>query len=153
MPLRIHARYTRDEILAATGVRQESVRPPAWQTGVWFEPSAGLDLLAFTLDKSAGSFSPTTRYRDYAIDEWLIHWESQGTTRENSLVGQRYINHQRLDSSVLLFARPTTDERAFWLLGPATYVSHQGERPMAITWMLETPLPESLYNVMAAAVA
>ncbi len=31
----------------------------------------------FTLDKSDGDFSPTTRYRDYAISPTLIHWESQ----------------------------------------------------------------------------
>ena len=31
------------------------------------------DLFAFTLDKSVGGFSPTTRYRDYAINPELIH--------------------------------------------------------------------------------
>ena len=40
---------------------------------------------------------------------------------------------------VLPFARMTTDDRAFWLLGTATHVSHEGERPMAITWKLAKP--------------
>lgn len=35
------------------------------------------DLLVFTRDKSSGSFSPTTRYLDYAISPKLIHRESQ----------------------------------------------------------------------------
>jgi hypothetical protein len=29
--------------------------------------SVSVDLLAFTLDKTSGDFSPRTRYRDYAI--------------------------------------------------------------------------------------
>jgi hypothetical protein len=28
----------------------------------------------FTLDKTTGQFSPTTRYRDYAISRDVIHW-------------------------------------------------------------------------------
>jgi hypothetical protein len=37
------------------------------------------------------------------------------------------------------------------LLG--TYVRHEGERPMAITWRLEHPLPGNLFASFAAAVA
>lgn len=151
-PLQLHARYTRIEILAAVGAHPDVVVPPSWQSGVWFEQSVPVDLLAFTLDKSDGSFSPTTRYRDYAISDSLIHWESQSVTREGSETGQRYIHHRELGSAVWLFARATRKDR-FWFLGPASYVSHYGERPMAITWRLDTPLPESLYAAMAAAVA
>ncbi len=152
IPLQLHARYTRLEILSAMGAHPNVVVPPSWQSGVWFEQSVPVDLLAFTLDKSDGSFSPTTRYRDYAINESLIHWESQSGTRESSETGQRYIHHRDLNSAVWLFARATRKDR-FWFLGPASYVSHYGERPMAITWRLDTPLPESLYAAMAAAVA
>ena len=74
-------------------------------------------------------------------------------TRAQGETGQRYINHASMGTSVLFFARPTVHDRAFWFLGPATYVSHEGERPMAITWRLSTPLPEDLYGAMAAAVA
>jgi len=153
VPLRVHARYTRDEILAGIGARQQAVRPPSWQSGVWFESAASADLFAFTLDKSGKSFSPSTRYRDYAISDSLIHWESQSATKEAGETGQRYINHQSQGTSVLLFARESVADRAFWFLGPATYVRHEGERPMAITWRLQVPLPDDLYGVMAAAVA
>lgn len=37
-------------------------------------------MFAFTLDKSEGNFSPTARYRDYALIPGLIHWESQSPT-------------------------------------------------------------------------
>ena len=30
-----------------------------------------------TQDKTTGQFSPTTRYRDYAISRDLIHWDSR----------------------------------------------------------------------------
>ena len=114
---------------------------------------ARADLLAFTLDKTSGQFSPTTRYRDYAISRELIHWESQSITRADSATGRRYQRHARWAAAVLLFARLRTDDRAFWFLGPATYVSHESERPMAVTWRLEHPLPGDLFASFAAAVA
>jgi hypothetical protein len=148
----VHARYTRLEILGAFGVG-EGARIAAWQTGVRWLPDEQADLLAFTLDKTGGNFSPTTRSREYAITQELIHWESQGGTRENSKTGQRYRKHETLGSDVLLFARLSTADRAFWFLGPATYVEHRGERPMAITWRLEHRLPGDLFAKFAAAVA
>jgi hypothetical protein len=44
-------------------------------------------------------------------------------------------------------------ELVHWFLGPATYVRHEGERPMAITWRLRHALPGDLYAAFAAAVA
>jgi hypothetical protein len=50
---------------------------------------------------------------------------------------------------VLLFARETNDDelgtRPFLFLGPARYVDHQGERPMAITWQLEHRMPADFF--------
>ena len=152
VPLRIHARYTRREILAACGVG-DGAKVAAWQTGVYRLEAADIDLLAFTLDKTEGGFSPTTRYRDYAISRTLIHWESQNATREDSATGIRYRRHTERGGLILLFARERADDRAFWFLGPARYVSHEGERPMAITWRLEQALPADLYAEFAAAVA
>ena len=71
------------EILAAFGVGS-SAKVAAWQTGVRWLEDAKTDLFAFTLDKTGGTFSPTTRYRDYAISRELIHWESQSATRADS---------------------------------------------------------------------
>lgn len=154
VPLQVHARYTRLEILAAFGHQSENrARTAAWQTGVFWLPDVPADLLAFTLDKTDGNFSPTTRYRDYAISPELIHWESQGTTRADSATGLRYQHHAQQGSKVLLFARLRSTDRAFWFLGPASYVSHEGELPMAITWRLQHRLPSDLFHSFAAAVA
>ena len=152
VPLQVHARYTRLEILAAFASGQGTRLAP-WREGARWIAGEGADLLAFTLDKTTGHFSPTTRYRDYAISRDLLHWESQSTTREGSPTGRRYQAHETQGSSILLFARLSTDDRSFWFLGPASYVSHRGERPMAITWRLSQPLPGDLFAQFAAAVA
>jgi superfamily II DNA or RNA helicase/HKD family nuclease len=152
VPLNVHARYSRVEILAAFDVG-EGARVAPWQTGVYWAPNGRADLLAFTLDKTTGQFSPTTRYRDYAISPDLIHWESQSVTRADSDTGRRYQRHAANGTSVMLFARHRSDERAFYFLGPATYVKHESELPMAITWRLQHPLPGDLFAAFAAAVA
>jgi hypothetical protein len=152
IPLQVHARYTRIEILAAFGEGQ-GARVPTWQTGVWQAKTTSADLLAFTLDKTTGQFSPTTRYRDYAISRDRIHWESQAVTREESDTGRRYRHHEAMGSSIHVFARLHQDDRAFWYLGQARYLGHEGEQPMAITWELKHPLPGDLFARFAAAVA
>jgi superfamily II DNA or RNA helicase len=150
VPLTIHARYTRREIQAAFA-DGDGVIPSRWDSGVKWLPDAEVDLLAFTLDKSSGNFSPSTRYRDYAISRDLVHWESQSITTLTSPTGRRYVSHRERGSEVMMFARMRADERAFWCLGPATYVSHEGERPIAITWRLEHRLPADLFAQFAAA--
>ncbi|MEZ4301326.1 MAG: DUF3427 domain-containing protein [Polyangiaceae bacterium] len=152
VPLAVHARYTRIEILAALGIG-DSARVMRWQTGVLWAEAERADLLTVTLDKTGGQFSPTTRYRDYAISRDLFHWESQSATRADSVTGLRYQRHERSGSSIFLFVRPQQDDRAFLFLGPATYVSHQSERPMAITFRLHHPLPGDSFATFAAAVA
>lgn len=152
VPLFVHARYTRREILAAFSDTR-ALKTPEWREGSRWIEGENVDLLAFTLDKTSGHFSPTTRYRDYAITRELLHWESQSVTRAASATGLRYQQHAGNGGTILPFARLTTDDRAFWLLGPATYVSHEGERPMAITWRLEHSLPGDLYAQFAAAVS
>ena len=152
VPLAVHARYTRIEILAAFNVGQ-GARVAPWQTGVYWASESRADLLAFTLDKTTGQFSPTTRYRDYAISPELIHWESQSVTRAASETGRRYQGHATQGSSVMLFARRRSDERAFYFLGSATYVKHESELPMAITWSLQHPLPGDLFAAFAVATA
>ena len=154
VPLLVHARYTRLEILAAMGEGEQAlVGVPEWREGVRQAKTEGAELLVITLDKSVSSFSPTTRYKDYAISPTLIHWESQSTTAAESSTGLRYRNHEREGRSVLLFSRLQTKDRAFWFLGPAKYRGHVGEKPMSITWELEHPLAGDLFVEFAAAVA
>ncbi len=152
VPLLVHARYTRLEILSAFG-RGTGPRVDTWQSGVMWMEDEQADLFAVTFDKLAYGFSPTTRYRDYAVSPELFHWESQSATRADSPTGRRYQEHEERGSEVLIFARLDVSDRAFWCLGPAVYVDHEGERPMAINWRLQFPLPGDLFTQFAAAVA
>ena len=148
----VHAQYTRKEMLAAAGQEDRvAVRP--WREGAFYDRDLRADFFAFTLDKTSGQFSPTTRYKDYAISRELIHWESQSTTRAESPTGKRFQQHAATGNHILLFARLSAEERAFMFLGPATYVAHVGELPMAITWRLHHPLPGDTFQRFAAAVA
>jgi superfamily II DNA or RNA helicase len=149
IPLRIHAQYSRDEILAAVG--QSTVDKPAQlREGVRWDEENQVDLFFVTLNKAEKDYSPTTMYRDYAISPTLFHWESQSTTSEGSPTGQRYIHHQERGSSIFLFARLSSKTPlgagSYLFLGPASYMSHVGERPMAITWRLEHPLPPDFFQ-------
>jgi hypothetical protein len=84
-------------------------------------------------------------YNDYSINEWLFHWQSQSTTSETSVTGQRYIHHKENGTKVLLFVREYENDLAgtapFTFLGLADYISHEGSKPMSITWHLEKPIP------------
>jgi hypothetical protein len=151
-PLVVHGQYTRLEILAGFGHGGDLARVMKWREGVLHLPEESSDLLAITFDKSSGNFSPKTRYRDYAISPESIHWESQSSTRASSATGVRYQQHQQLGHEIMLFARLNPGER-FWFLGPAKYRSHRGERPMAIIWDLEFPLPGDLFAKFAVAAA
>ena len=134
------------------GPTERGAQAVLWQIGVSWADEERADLLAFALEGTGDAFSPTTRYSDYATRRDLIHWESQNLTRADSLTARRYQQHAAQGSSVMLFTRLRDDDRAFYFLAPATYVSHELERPMAITWRLKHPLPGALFAALAAAV-
>ncbi len=151
VPLQVHAQYTRQEILAALHQGpQGRARTPEWREGVRWCEDIHTDLLTITFDKSPDHFSPTTRYRDFAISPNLLHWESQSTTSRTSPTGERYLHHVDRGSTVLVFARVSNQSRAFYCLGSATFVSAEGDRPISITWRLAEALPADLHADFAA---
>ena len=143
-PLDLHCTYTRDQLLVA----MDFMKPATVREGVKWLPEKQLDVFFVTLNKSDKDYSPTTMYNDYSINETLFHWQSQSTTNASSSVGQRYINHRKRGSKVLLFVREFKSDRiipngvgAYTFLGTANYVTHSGSRPMNITWKLDRPIP------------
>lgn len=149
VPLASHARYRREEVLAALGYATLTRVPGNHVSGVAWCDETKTDALLVNLRKSERDFSPTTMYRDYAISTELFHWESQNATSIASPTGQRYLHHRARGSHVVLFVRdtPTDDLGAapFLCLGPASYVEHRGERPMAITWKMHRPIPADVF--------
>jgi superfamily II DNA or RNA helicase/HKD family nuclease len=148
IPLRIHARYQREEILAALDFPR---MPNSFREGVWYSQEHNVDSFFITLKKSEADYSPTTMYADYPISPELFHWESQSTTSVASPTGRRYLNGS---STVLLFVRHEQQDdfgtSPHLFLGSATHVSHTGDRPIAITWKLKTPMPTDFFNLTSA---
>lgn len=51
------------------------------------------------------------------------------------------------------YARSKKDDRGtspYLFLGPASYVTHTGDRPIAVTWKLATPMPTDFFNYASA---
>jgi len=152
--MRTNAHYSREEALAALDWASFTRKPSAFVAGVvWSEP-VQTDTFFVTLRKSERDYSPRTMYRDFALSPELFHWESQNATALASVTGQRYVLHREQGSHVLILAREqkTSDwggPRPFRCLGPASYVSHEGERPMAVTWRLRHPMPTDVFRSAA----
>jgi len=146
VPLEVHGRYQREEVLAALGYASFDRKPNSFREGVLHVPERSVDAFFVTLTKSEADYSPTTMYQDYPISPTLFHWESQSTTSVASPTGQRYLTGT---STVLLFIRShKADEfgtAPYLFLGTATYVEHAGDRPIAITWRLEVPMPADFF--------
>jgi hypothetical protein len=125
--------------------------PNSFREGVYFSSEHNVDAFFVTLKKSAAAFSPTTMYADYPISPELFHWESQSTTSVNSPTGQRYLSGT---SRVLLFVRHEKENdfgtAPYLFLGSTTYVTHTGDRPIAITWKLKAPMPTDFFNLTSA---
>ena len=152
-PLEIHGAYTRDEILAGLG-HWTLERRPEMREGVIYLPHLPADAFLFTLHKTERDYSPTTMYEDYAISDRLIHWQSQSTTSVESTTGKRYISQRKTGHTILLFCREYKRAQGglsspFYFLGPADYVTHEGSRPISITWQLHYPLPAKLFRRFA----
>jgi superfamily II DNA or RNA helicase/HKD family nuclease len=151
-PVKSHATYRREEILS--GLMYSNLEGGrsggSHREGVAWSDEIQTDILFVTVNKSSKRFAPEVMYRDYGLSETLFHWDSQNATSSRSPVGQRYINHKRLGTNVLLFIRITdvTEEgesSPFVCLGSANFVSHKGENPMGITWELDRPMPADVF--------
>ncbi|WJG09403.1 DEAD/DEAH box helicase [Aliiglaciecola sp. LCG003] len=151
--LRLHARYAREQILVAFGATTFERQPPA-REGVFVLKDQNIELMFVTLDKNEKQFSPTTMYHDYAINEHLFHWQSQNSARPDKGRGLEYIQHQKTGKRLFLFVREQAKDEygrtmGFVNFGEVEYVSHTGSQPMSITWQLEEPMPNFMWQQAA----
>ena len=153
VPLKVHARYVREQILAAFGATTFEQTPPA-REGVFVIQDQNIELMFVTLDKNEKQFSPTTMYHDYAINESLFHWQSQNSARPDHGRGRDYIRHRKIGKRLFLFVREQSKDEygrtmGFVNYGEVEYVSHTGSQPMSITWQLKTPIPHFMWQQAA----
>jgi superfamily II DNA or RNA helicase len=149
-PLKVHSRYTRDQIFAAFGLstfenkssnREGSAENKALKT----------ELLFVDLVKSENDFSPTTLYQDYALSDTLFHWQTQNSAFPEKGRGLSYINHLDSEKRILLFVREKNKNEfnntmAYVFLGDARFIEYYGSKPMSITWELEEAMPPYLWK-------
>ncbi len=149
-PLKVHARYTRDQILAAFGLSTFERKSPS-REGVAENTALNTELLFVNLIKSEENFSPTTMYDDYAINEYLFHWQSQNSAGPETSKGKSYIKHEENKKRILLFVREKANDEfgntmGYVFVGEGTLKEHYGAKPMNIKWELNEPMPLYLWN-------
>ncbi|MCE9926566.1 DUF3427 domain-containing protein [Aeromonas media] len=152
-PLRLHARYAREQILVGFGATRFAQQPSA-REGVFVIAEQNIELLFVTLNKTEKHFSPTTRYHDYAISESLFHWQSQNSARPDRGKGLSYIEQKEKGKRLFLFVREQNSDEfgrtlGFVNFGEVEYVSHSGSQPMNIKWRLMTPMPPFMWKEVA----
>ncbi|MFQ2172230.1 DUF3427 domain-containing protein [Aeromonas rivipollensis] len=152
-PLRLHARYAREQILVGFGATRFAQQPSA-REGVFVITEQNIELLFVTLNKTEKHFSPTTRYHDYAISESLFHWQSQNSARPDRGKGLSYIEQKEKGKRLFLFVREQNSDEfgrtlGFVNFGEVEYVSHSGSQPMNIKWRLMTPMPSFMWKEVA----
>lgn len=149
-PLKLHARYTRDQILAAFRLSSFESKSSN-REGVANISQLNSELLFINLIKSEEDFSPTTMYDDYAVNETLFHWQSQNSAGPETPKGISYIQHKQNKRKILLFVREKTNDEfsntmGYVFVGEGSIQYHYGSRPMSIAWELNEPLPHYLWK-------
>ena len=149
-PLKLHARYTRDQILAAfklsTFEKKSSNRE-----GAAYSKDLNTEILFINLIKAEEDFSPTTMYDDYAISETLFHWQSHNAYGPETVKGQSYITHEANNKKVLLFVREKANDEngntlGYVFVGEGTFKETEGSKPMNVKWELSEPIPNYLWK-------
>lgn len=149
-PLKIHSRYTRDEVLVAMKLHTFD-KASSNREGVALNKELNTEAFFVTLKKSEKEYSPTTLYDDYALSEYLFHWQSQNATAPESPKGLSYIKHQELEKKILIFVREQNDDEygftmSYVFLGLADFQKTSGAKPMNIEWKLKEAMPAYIWK-------
>lgn len=149
-PLKVHSRYTRDQILAAFGLSTFEKKSSS-REGVAVNAQLNTELLFINLIKSEEDFSPTTMYDDYAINETLFHWQSQNSAGPETSKGSSYIKHEEAGKKILLFVREKNKDEfgntmGYVFVGDGKLKDYYGAKPMNIKWELLEPMPHYLWK-------
>jgi len=146
LPLKLHAQYTKDQILVAmqtsTLRKKSSCREGVERNKHLNTEAMFVDIIK---DREVGS---NTNYNDYAISNDLFHWETQNKVSPSSQAGYNYINENQI---MLLFVRQQSsfpDDKSrtmgYIYLGEVSLKEYSGAKPMQIVWKLKTPMPASV---------
>ena len=153
IPLRIHRRYTRAQILLAFGWR-EIWHSPHQQGVHWFDDYRSL-VLFVTLDKGGDTFTDRTRFRDFAISPTEFHWQSQRATGNNSTTRHRIDAAKRGEITMWLFLREAPEDalgtQPFAFMGGFTPTEIEGANPVSVIGRLDHSLPANWFDIASRA--
>ncbi len=152
IPLHVHSEYSRNQILGALDIMD----PSSMREGVKYIPEKNMDILLVTVNKTEKAYSPTTMYRDYAIDETEFHWQTQSTVSSGSPTARRYFGESSPEHKILLFTREYKENNLgaspYIFLGQVHHIGHTGSNPVDIIWKLDEPIQprymEKLSNIL-----
>ncbi|SDR76212.1 Superfamily II DNA or RNA helicase [Polaribacter sp. KT25b] len=149
-PLKLHSRYTRDQILVAFKFSSFE-KKSSNREGTAENKDLNTEVLFINLIKTEENFSPTTMYNDYAVTESLFHWQTQNPARPDLGKGLSYINHKKTKKRILLFVREKAINEfgkslGFIFIGEGNLKDHRGSKPMSINWELQEPMPHYLWK-------
>lgn len=152
-PLKVHSRYTRDQILVAFELSTFEVKSSN-REGCANNVNINTEILFVDLIKSESDFSPSTLYQDYAISDTLFHWQSQNASRPDIGKGLSYIQHEEQGKIILLFVREQNKNEfkntmSYVFLGEGRLTDYYGSKPMNITWELSEPMPPYFWKETA----
>ncbi|RBP34401.1 superfamily II DNA or RNA helicase [Oceanihabitans sediminis] len=149
-PLKLHSRYTRDQILAAFQFSSFE-KKSSNREGTAENKDLNTEILFINLIKSEENFSPTTMYDDYAVNELLFHWQTQNSARPDLGKGLSYVNHKKTEKRILLFVREKAKNEygksmGYVFIGEGELKDYKGSKPMSINWKLQEPMPHYLWK-------
>ncbi|MDX1772730.1 DEAD/DEAH box helicase [Oceanihabitans sediminis] len=149
-PLKLHSRYTRDQILAAFQFSSFE-KKSSNREGTAENKDLNTEILFINLIKSEENFSPTTMYDDYAVNELLFHWQTQNSARPDLGKGLSYVNHKKTEKRILLFVREKAKNEygksmGYVFIGEGELKDYKGSKPMSINWELQEPMPHYLWK-------
>lgn len=148
--LELHGTYSSTEINAMFGTNAFDGSGSRGVGVVHFEDQKVVVHLV-TFEKNEKQFSETTMYRDFPTAPDLLHWESQAAATQTGKMGRIYANHEALGYRILFFTRIRKQAAQgltspFLFLGPGKFLDATGNRPIAIRWQFEHPMPIAHYR-------
>ena len=152
-PLKLHGRYTRDQIRVAIGTSTLDRKSSA-REGVERNKKINVEAMYVDIIKNREE-GDSTNYDDHALSPDMFLWDTQNKVSPDSATGRNYINSVQ---NMLLFVREqskTVDDKnrtmGYVYLGKVKYIGHTYNqvsygKQMQIRWKILTDMLASVYQ-------
>jgi len=117
--------------------------PGNWQSG--HVSLKGQTVLFVTLEKGKG-MGEGADYVDHFESPQTFVWSSQNSTSPTGKKGREILESLESGTAIDLWARRKKSKVAFIYLGRVIPISHEGERPMSVTYRMLTPVEGEIWK-------